>query len=306
MHRRNLNTMKNSRLNAESNKPIVISQPIGIKEGHEASSAEEVIHPISNVHARDRRISLPLSSFTLNTLTSNEHPCKAIGIPKIIEVKGYSETGANQDNHNEVYHEIMLDDGTSNHSHIDDTNSISNDYDTSVVLDRNVVENGQNHYMTPIFNITMNHSNLGLVGALSLSILSLLSIALIPYHNVILHHYYWYESIFPFITGCVPWLVAVVTVQITIVPQFEKIRRPSVIFKLCITMATSFAISHCFIHLLWSYHLGYNSLIPFSLCFDCIVSAIAFWIVLWHEFPKDVRSNSTYRNRLIAYFLKFS
>ena len=269
--------MNDSRLGAESDKPIRVTELNCLNEESNVSSAEERHDQIPNGHNRDRGTIFPSSSIAINISNSNADPCNPIGIPQILEVKGYFEDASSQENDVEISHEIMVDDSASNGSHIDDTNSISIDYDASVTSESNVVDNGQNHYTMSICNDTWEHVNWNLLGAVSLSIFSFLSIALIPYHNVILHPYYWYESIFPGITGFAPWFVGVVSLQITRVLQFEKIRSPSVIFQLGIAMSISFAISHSFVHLSWSYYLGY-------------------------EFPKHLRSDSTFRDRIIAYF----
>ena len=138
----------------------------------------------------------------------------------------------------------MMDEGTSHELPIDVSNVISNGNDASLNSDSNEVDNRQIYCMISTFKITFERANWNAIGAVLFSAFSFLSIVLVPYHNVISYPYYWYESIFSFITGGVPCLVGSTLIQITTVLQYHQISR-TIKFNSCYKLDSNDVVFLC-------------------------------------------------------------
>lgn len=144
---------------------------------------------------------------------------------------------------------------------------------------------------------------LQLFGIVSLCILSFVSITLIPYHNVILHPLYWYESIFIQVLGIIPSSLGVIIIQIKLFLSNHELTRLSALVKVTLLWACLCATGHCLVHLLWSFCFGYNSPIPYSLAINIFFTIVSSNIVMWNFLPQSLKICSAFRDRLKSYIL---
>ena len=248
----------------------------------------------------------------MNTMDLNEEPIKVIEIPKVIIVKEYFNGSNQQTTRNKISRIESLDERVSlSPSYLEDNVSVKsfqsapsrlNDSVVDANLDQQSIEQEEVSSLKLKLSDFVNKKGVGFFGALLVCCLSFLSLTLIPYHNVILFPYYWYESISIHVLGAIPSCAGNFIVHVKMILEYQDVTTPAFILKIYLLWAMSFTFIHSLIHVVWSVSLGYNSPIPFSLCIDFYLSFITSWAALWHLFPRNIRSNSTFRNRSKAYF----
>ena len=110
-----------------------------------------------------------------------------------------------------------------------------------------------------------------------------------------------YESIFMLVFGGIPSSFGYIVVQVRMILKYQDITRPTIFFKDFLSLAVIHALSHSLVHFLWSFGLGYNSPIPFSLVIDFYAVVVATLVIIWYLFPQNIRSKSTFSDRFKAY-----
>ena len=240
----------------------------------------------------------------MDTRGTNVESCKVIEIPQVIVVKECSNVSSNQNTNGNLSNDKQIDDRILvNPLNLEDASSISSDHDTVSVPDDGVIDIEQCSSMKERIFGFVNCTSVQLFVAISLCFSSFLSLTLVPYHNVILFPYYWYESILPNIFGSVPCCLGLFIVQIQMILEYHEATSRAFILKLFLTWTIFLILSHCLGHILWTAYLGYVSPIPFSLVIDFNFGFVTSCIVIWHLFPENMRCNSIFRSRLKAYFL---
>ena len=248
----------------------------------------------------------------------NEEPIQVIESPKVIFVKEYLNGSNQQTTRSMISRGGLVDERLSlSPFYLEDNLSVRSfqsapscldnpqidDPVIDAVLDQQSIEQEEISSFKVKLSEFINRKDVKFFGALSVCILSFLSLTLIPYHNVILFPYYWYESISIYILGAVPSCVGVFAIHVKMIFDYEDMTRPSVIMKIFLLWTIALAFTHSLVHLLWSFCLGYNSPIPFSLFIDFYFAFITSWTGIWYLFPRNIRSNPTFCNRFKAYFL---
>ena len=238
----------------------------------------------------------------MDTNSLNEEPCMVIGASRIIYVKEYNKEFANQVVNIDTRNDETKDDRISiNPSDLEDIvsrrsndtiNSVSNNSSNEIQQDFSIREK---------FVEILNRNGVQFTGVVSLCVLSFLSLTLIPYHNVILFPFYWYEPIFIHTLGAIPCCVGVFIMQVKMILEYQDITKFTIMFKLFLLWAVLYALVHSLVHLSWSFGFGYNSPIPFSIAIDFYLTLIASFLVLFHLFPQDIRSKETFPGRFKAF-----
>ena len=162
-------------------------------------------------------------------------------------------------------------------------------------------ESNQNSIIVRKLVDVIDRRSFGIISVVSLCIMSFLSLTLIPYHNVVLFPFYWYESILILVCGAIPCCFGLFVVQVKMIMEYQDITRPTIIFKFFVLWVVIYTLVHCLVHLLWSFGLGYNDPIPFSLGIDFYLTVLASWTIIWYLVPQNIRSNSTFPDRFRAY-----
>ena len=127
---------------------------------------------------------------------------------------------------------------------------------------------------------------------------------LAPMHDTIKYPQYWYE---------VMCLYSIMT-PIILIPMLYQdysfvFKMPSLItlgatFRLFLALALGFVVPYFLCYLLWTIILDYNHPMPFiALC--AYPMTITYNIVIWFEFPVDLRRDKIFRKRIQAYMLTF-
>ena len=129
-------------------------------------------------------------------------------------------------------------------------------------------------------------------------------VILIPQHDGILFPQYWYElMISTNLTFCLGWtLAALLDMKMILkIPSMVSIWSCIKIFG---AVALSFDIIYCIVYFSWTYGLEYNYPVPFTNYTLYITSGIYF-LTIWYQFPKEMRSNDTERKKLKSFCFLF-
>ena len=127
-------------------------------------------------------------------------------------------------------------------------------------------------------------------------------IILIPQHNAIEQHQYWYESIMTFsLTWPIHWALLTLLGNQSFL-KINPLKTPKVCLILALVPILGFIVIYCGLYLFWNFYLGYNFPLPFA-CFFSDVMISVFIINLWSQFPKDTKTSKEHRNRLIFFVL---
>ena len=232
-----------------------------------------------------------------------------IGLPEIIEVKGFSAESSHQEHCIEIADQGTRVDKVSPNSSTEKGDVVGSEQDKTSISKTRVAENEHKpigiyvleNISENIFKVCLNDTRLSLAGAILLCILSFLAIAIIPYHNVILLPKYWYELMVTVTLGTLPSLLYMTIAHVTIVLEYQEIAGITMVIQLAILLPLPFALCHCLGHLLWSVYLGYSSPLPFSFFICGTFSMMSYLIMLWFLLPKSLRCIPTFHNRFKAY-----
>ena len=229
-------------------------------------------------------------------------------IPRIIFVKEYIDNSSLNDTDSRISSNVSKDDRISlNPSHLEESVSVSSFHSTISLPSNGQIEvenNEQNeteesHSNGRNFLDVVNTDNFQFLVVVAICILSFLSMVLIPYHNVILTPFYWYESIPIGVLGAIPCGFGVCVVYIRILLEYQDITRPITLLKVFLLFAVFYALIHVLAHLSWSFGLGYNSPIPYSLAIDVTFTSIITVAVIWNVLPQNITAK--YQDRYKAF-----
>ena len=232
----------------------------------------------------------------------DEEPIKVIKPPTVIFVKEYKSDSAYQDTSSGTTSSEPQDERILvSPSTLEDNISVKS-YPSSISIpDNEPIAIHQNSLISKNIVEAINQNCFRFVWVVVMCVLSFLSLTLIPYHNVILCPFYWYEPIFSQVFGGIPSTFGLIVVQVKMIMDYQDIARPTIFFKFFLSLAVIHTLAHCLVHSLWSFGLGYNAPIPFSLAIDFYVTVLAAWIIIWYLFPQNIRSKSTFPERFRAY-----
>ena len=232
----------------------------------------------------------------------DEEPIKVIKPPTVILVKEYKIDSADQDTSSRPTNSEPQDERILvSPSTLADDVSVER-YSSSISTpDNPPIAIHLHSLISKNFVELINQNCFLFVWVVFLCVLSFLSFTLIPYHNVILCPFYWYESIFMLVFGGAPSCFGLIMVHVKMIMEYQDIWRPPTFFKFFLSLAVIYILAHCLVHSLWSFGLGYNAPIPFSLAIDFYVVVLAACVIIWYLFPKNIRSKSTFPDRFRAY-----
>lgn len=232
----------------------------------------------------------------------NNVPCNVTGTSRIIFVKECINESINNESECRIVCSTPRDERIIvSPLNLEETSSI-NSLNSEVSLPANQqLEEEQRQSFTNKLLCLIKGNSFPFLGVLAICILSFVSITLIPYHNVILHPAYWYESIFIQSLGTFPSCLGVFIIQVGLFVNNQAVTRPSTFIKVTLLWAAFCAIGHILVHLLWSVCLGFNSPIPFSLLINITFTLVPSTIVLWSFLPKSFKTNTANRDRFKAY-----
>ena len=234
--------------------------------------------------------------------TNNVTEDPVIQNPRIIFVKEYKSNSAYHGTHIEKSSTKPKDERILvTPLNLEDDISVSSFKSSNSLEDNEPIESDRNSEIISKFVCLITPNRIRFVLVVFLCIMSFLSLTLIPYHNVILLPFYWYESIFILVFGAIPCCFGLLVVQAKMILEFQDITRPTIIFKFFLSWAVIYAAVHSIVHVIWSFGLGYNSPIPFSLGINFYLTVAASWTIIWYLVPQNIKSNSTFPDRFKAY-----
>ena len=157
----------------------------------------------------------------------NQAPMIAMNPPRVIYVKEYKSDSAYQDTSSrttcsEPQDERIL---------VSPLNLADNISERSYPISISIQDNAPgliNRNSSIIKHIieVIDRNSLRFVWVVFLCVLSFLSLALIPYHNVILCPFYWYEAIFTSAFGALPSCICLIVVQVEMI--MDMVFRPGI------------------------------------------------------------------------------
>ena len=248
----------------------------------------------------------------LNSLDEEQNnlsdaPLPAVsGIPPIIFVKEYINQSDSDNNDSTINSNVSKDERISlNPSQLEGSISVKS-YNSAISHpDNEPIETEKSLSIVKVLLNVINGDNFQFLIVVSICISSFLSMVLIPYHNVILLPFFWYEAIFIGALGGIPCSFGVCVVQIRLLLEYQDITRPMTILKGFLLFAVCYALIHVLVHLSWSVGLGYNSPIPYSFGINVLFSTFTSMAVIWYVIPQDLKSRTVFQDRLKALFYYF-
>ena len=151
----------------------------------------------------------------------DEEPIKVIKPPTVILVKEYKIDSADQDTSSRPTNSKPQDERilVSPSTLADDISVIS--YPSSIsTLDNAPIAIHLYSLIRKNIVELINQNSFQFVWVVFLCVLSFLSLTLIPYHNVILCPFYWYESIFMLVFGGIPSCFGLIVVQVKTITEY--------------------------------------------------------------------------------------
>lgn len=145
-------------------------------------------------------------------------------------------------------------------------------------------------------------NSLYIFAVLGISILYSCFFLLIPQHNTIENPEYWYELplIVSFVLGPYSVLAYVQECYISFgLRSFLTVRTATNLF---LALSLGFSVPYCFTYLIWTVSLGFNHPVPFVV-FCGYPMQVLFSLILWFEFPYELRNDKEFRKRLKMYML---
>ena len=222
--------------------------------------------------------------------------------PRIIFVKEYKSNSAYHGTHIEKSSTKPKDERILvTPLNLEDDISVSSFKSSNSLEGNEPIESDRNSEIISKFVGLISPDRIRFVLVVFLCVMSFLSLTLIPYHNVILLPFYWYESIFILVFGAIPCCFGLLVVQAKMILEYQDITRPTIIFQFFLSWAVIYAAVHSLVHVIWSFGLGYNSPIPFSLGIDFYLTVAASWTIIWYLVPQNIKLNSTFPDRFKAY-----
>ena len=223
------------------------------------------------------------------------------GIPRIIFVKEYINESCNNDTDSSISNNASKDDRISlSPSHLEESISISSFHSTISHQGNEQIEIENEEKEAKLLDV-LNGDNFSFFVVVTICILSFLSMVLIPYHNVVLFPFYWYEAIPIGVLGALPCGFGVAVVHIRVLLEDQDITRPITLLKIFLLFAVLYALAHVLAHLSWSFGLGYNSPIPFSLIINISFSVFATLTVVRYVLPQNIKSRAVFQERYKVY-----
>ena len=145
----------------------------------------------------------------------NAPPPTVSRVPQIIFVKEYINRSDSNDNDSTINSNVSKDDRISlNSSHLEESISVNSNNSTISRTDNGQIETKESHSIVEKFLNRINRDSFRFLAVVSICISSFLSMVLIPYHNVILLPFFWYEAISIGALGAIPSSFGVCIVQI--------------------------------------------------------------------------------------------
>ena len=120
-------------------------------------------------------------------------------------------------------------------------------------------------------------------------------VILIPQHDAIQFHEYWYEVLFTFaLTYPIQWtLLAMLDNHFLL--KITKLKSLKVCLILALSSALGFTMIYCSLFLLWTFKLDYNFPMPYGNFISLIFPLFSFLMTLWYLFPKEMRTEKNSR-----------
>ena len=125
-------------------------------------------------------------------------------------------------------------------------------------------------------------------------------VILIPQHDTIMFPQYWYELLLTFsLTYPIHWtLLAMLDNKYLL--KITYLTAPKTYLTLGIAPMIGFIVVYCSLYLFWTFHLDYNFPMPLA-CFISQVMWLVFIVMMWCQFPKDLRLGKESRKRLKSF-----
>ena len=139
---------------------------------------------------------------------------------------------------------------------------------------------------------------LALIGCL----FSFSTITLVPYHNVIELPEYWYEIMFVVSFGYHSVRDYYYLLCCSSLMDFPDLLKPKKLISVCLSTVVTAILIYLLSYLIWTVYLGYNSPMPFIVYIASYLSWIHLIIRIWFQFPKYLRQDTVFRNRLKSYY----
>ena len=186
----------------------------------------------------------------------DEEPIKVIKLPTVILVEEYKIDSADQDTSSRPTSSEPQDERILVSPSILADDISVNSYPSSISTPDNaqITIHLHSHICKKIVEL-INQNSVIFIWIVFLCVLSFLSITLIPYHNVVLCPFYWYESIFMLVFGGIPSCFGLIVVQVKTLMEFQDVTRPTIFFNFFMSLAVILTLVHSLVHLLWSFGL---------------------------------------------------
>lgn len=127
-------------------------------------------------------------------------------------------------------------------------------------------------------------------------------IILIPQHDAIQQHQYWYELLMTFsLTWPIHWTLLTILGSQSFL-KINPFKAPKAFLILTLVPILGFIVIYCGLYLIWTFYLGYNFPLPFAYFISDLMVSV-FIVNLWFQFPKDSKTSKKHRNRLTYFVL---
>ena len=126
-------------------------------------------------------------------------------------------------------------------------------------------------------------------------------VILIPQHDAIQFHEYWYELLITFaLTYPIQWtLLAMLDNHFLL--KIKKLKSLKVCLILALSSALGFTLIYCSLFLLWTFKLDYNFPMPCGNFISVIFPLLTFLVTLWYLFPKEMKTEKDSRKKLTSF-----
>lgn len=155
-----------------------------------------------------------------------------------------------------------------------------------------------------VLNNVSYWNGLYIFAALGICILYSSLLLIVPQHDIIQHSQYWYEPMFIFISVFPIYNVLNTLQDCYISFGIDSLLTFHTVFNLFLATSLGFCIPYSASCVIWAILLGYNPPVPFAIVL-CYPMMIIFSVVLWFQFPCNMRADKIYRKRLQIYLSSF-
>ena len=136
---------------------------------------------------------------------------------------------------------------------------------------------------------------------LIISIIYSCLLLLFPQSDTIKYPEFWYETTLIFPSVLSVYYVLSIIQECNICFDVKSLLSLRCFLKIMFTILLGFTVPYVLCYAVWTIWLGYNHPIPFVLLFCAYPMAILTNVILWYEFPNNLRQNKIFRKRLQAY-----